>query len=716
MKLRLAVLGVLWAACSGRAGDPAVPRAEVAPPVAAVRPHEVVSPHGTRVDPYYWLRDDTRSDPEVLAYLTAENRYTQAVLAPTGGLREQLYREIVARIVEDDSTVPYEHRGAWYYERYEKGMEHPVYARRTGSPDAPEEILHDASAAAREHPYYEVGDYEVSPDGRYLAIAEDIVGRYHHRLRVKDLATGQMLPDTAEMLSGSMAWARGAPVLLYAVEHPVTLRSYRVYRHTLGEPTDRDVLVYEETDPAFSVSVGVTKSEQFLYLYSYSTVSSEQAIIHADAPAEPPRVLIPRERDHEYAADHVAGRWIIHTNWQAKQFRLVEAEAGRWAERDRWRDIVPHRDDRLIADYAAYRDFIAVSERSGGLRRVRVVPWSGGDGTVLEPVGTDSAFTMDAIDLPGEDRAALRFAYTSMTTPKSIYEHDVASGTRRLLKQDRVLGDFDPSRYVTRLLWAPARDGARVPVSVVHRADTPIDGTAPLVVYGYGAYGLSRDPTFTSHRLTLLDRGWVYAIAHVRGGQELGRPWYEDGKLLRKTNSFTDFIDATEHLLAERYGARGQVFAMGGSAGGLLMGAVVNLRPELYRGVIAWVPFVDVVTTMLDDDIPLTTSEFDEWGNPDDATYYDYMLSYSPYDNVRATGYPAMLVTTGLHDSQVQYFEPAKWVARLRATRTDDNPLLLHIDMDAGHGGKSGRYQTYRERARDYAFLLWVRDQPDARR
>jgi oligopeptidase B len=708
---RLLPLVALLAACGGASPAPRARDVALTPPIAAVRPHPVESPHGTRIDPYYWLRDDTRRRKDVLDHLRAENAYAEAaLLAPTAELQKTLYAEMVGRIREDDTTVPELQDGYWYYARTETGKQYPIHVRRKGTMDAAEEVVLDANQLAAGHDFYAIGGWDVSPDGTKLAWAEDVVGRNQFTLRVEDLTTGEVLADTARNISGDLAWANDSRTLFYVGKDETTLRESKVYRHVLGGGDD--VLVHDETDGAFYTSVGNTKSKRFVTITLWSTVATEVRLIDADRPTSAPVVFLPRERDHEYDVEHLGGRFVVRTNWQAKNFRLVEVAQADHADRAAWRDLVPHRDDVLIEDYAVYDRFVAVGERSGGLARVRVVPAEGAP----FPIDADEpAFAMYLDDTWPPDSTRVRYVYVSMTTPRSTYELDVTTGERTLLKREPVEGGYHPADYATEYLHATARDGAAVPISLVYKKTTPRDGSAPLLVYGYGAYGASMEPTFDAARLSLLDRGWVYAVAHVRGGEERGRRWYEDGKLLRKKNTFFDFIDCTEHLVKEGYGGADRVFAAGGSAGGLLMGAIVNLRPDLYRGVLAAVPFVDVVTTMLDESIPLTSNELDEWGDPTEKPFYDYMLSYSPYDNVAAQDYPSMLVTTGLWDSQVQYFEPAKWVARLRATKTDDNLLVLHTDMAAGHGGKAGRYDSLTETSRDYAFLLHVLERPDAR-
>ena len=674
------------------------------PPIAALKPRQVESPHGTRTDEYYWLRDDTRTDPEVLAYLAAENAYKDAMLAHARPLEDKLYAEIVGRIKQDDSTVPYRERGYWYYRRFDAGQEYPVHARRAGSLDAPEEILLDLEQLARGRDFYEVAELEVSPDNRRLAYAEDTIGRRQYTLRFKDLASGELLPDTIENVEPAVAWAADSRTVIYIEKDPQTLLGSRVRKHVLGTDPAVDPLVYQEPDDGFYLDVSRSKDGRHLYIHSDSTVSSEQRYAEATDPALEFRVILPRERDHEYQAEHFDGRWIIRTNWLAPNFRIVAASLEAAADRSQWRDLLAHRDDAFLHGCSVFSEFLAIEERSGGLRKVRIRPWSGGDDFHL--ASDEPAYRASLGDNEEVGSHTVRYTYTSLTTPATTYDYDVSSGERVLLKQEPVLGGFDPARYATDYLWVPARDGERIPVAIVHGREYRRDGTAPLLQYGYGSYGLSSDPAFSSAVLSLLDRGFVYAVAQVRGGQELGRRWYDSGRLLHKRNSFNDFIDVTRFLVREGYADPARVFARGGSAGGLLMGAIANLAPQDYKALVAHVPFVDVVTTMLDESIPLTTNEYDEWGNPNEREYYEYMLTYSPYDNVARQAYPSMLVTTGLWDSQVQYFEPAKWVARLRRLKTDANPLLLRVNMEAGHGGKSGRFQRYRELAEEYAFLL----------
>jgi oligopeptidase B len=686
------------------------------PPVAAIRPHPVTSPQGVRTDPYYWLRDDERTNPEVLSYLAAENAYRERCMAPGKPFESALYEEIVARLKQDDSSVPYRKHGYWYHTRFEPGKEHPIFARRKGSIDAPEEILLDANTLAEGHDYYRIGALEVSPDSAWLAFCEDTVGRREFSLRFKNLRTGEILAVAIPDVEPDLAWAADNQTILYVEKDPETLLGLYVKKHVLGSAPRHDVLAFEQTDKSFYTGVSKSKSERFIFIHMESTVSSEWRYALADDPALEFKVFLAHERDHEYQLEHLGDDFVIRTNWQARNFRLMRVPIGREAGRAEWRDVVAHRDDTFVEDFDVFNAFLAVAVRCGGLAQIRITPWSPGVSSNAGPtpmrgeayfIASDEAAYATSLSVNEElDSEVVRYAYSSLTTPTTIYDYNVRTGEKILLKRDPVIGRFDPADYGTEFLFAPARDGARIPVSLVYRKGFVRDGSAPLLQYAYGAYGLSTDPSFSSARLSLLDRGFVYAIAHVRGGQEMGRAWYDDGRKLNKRNSFTDFIDVTRHLVAERYAAGDKVFAMGGSAGGLAVGAVANLSPGDYRGIVAQVPFVDVVTTMLDDSIPLTTNEYDEWGNPNERADYDYMLSYSPYDNVGAQHYPAMFVTTGLWDSQVQYFEPAKWIAKLRALKTDENALFLRVDMEAGHGGKSGRFQRYREIAMEYAFVL----------
>jgi oligopeptidase B len=696
------LIAVVAAAGAALAADRAT-RAEVAPPIAERRPHDVVSPNGTRQDPYYWLRDDTRSRPEVLRYLEAENAYYAAMTAPFRGLGETLSREILGRMKQDDSTVPYKYKDYVYYTRFETGKEYPIYARRPAGSDR-EQVLLDANREAAGKAFYQAGR-AVSPSQQLLAVLEDGVGRRQFTLRIREIATGREYPERIPGLRNGVAWANDSKTLYYVENDPVTLLSRRVKKHVLGADPRTDPVVYEEPDTSFYLGVEKSRDDRYVLVVLDSTEASEWRVIDADDPAAGMRLLAPRERGVRYEADHVGGRWVVRTDWDAPNYRLMTVPDGDVGDRGRWKELLPYDPDVFIEGFVAFRDHLAINERSQGLLRLRVLPW-GAPEKAFYVRSDEPAYTEELSTNAEQDAHRLRYAHRSLITPDSIYEVDMETGERTLLKRQPVLGGYDPANYATERVWATARDGTRIPVSLAWRKGFRKDGTAPLYQYAYGAYGASTDPEFDSPAVSLLDRGFVYAIAHVRGGQELGRAWWDGGRLLKKINTFTDFIDVTDYLVAERYVARGKAFAQGGSAGGLLMGAVANMAPEKYRAIIAHVPYVDAVTTMLDESIPLVSNEFDEWGNPKEKAYYDYMLSYSPYDNVKPQAYPAMLVTTGLHDSQVQYYEPAKWVARLRATRTDRNPLLLKINMSAGHGGRSGRFQRLEDTAEEYAFLL----------
>jgi oligopeptidase B len=683
---------------------PATRTLSLAPPVAAKKAHAVVSPHGTRNDEYYWLRDDTRSSKEVLDYLKAENAYRDAMMEHLEGLQKELYEEMTARLDPDESSVPVLEHGYWYYSRYVPNLDYPVHARRKGTLQAPEEVMLDGNAMARGHEFFNIGETAVSPDGRLLAYALDTVGRRQYTLHVKDLTTGRLLPDTVTNVQANFVWANDNRTILYIAKDPVTLLSERVHKHVLGTDAASDPLVYEEPDPSYYIGLTKTRSEKYLLIYLSSTEQSEWRFADADDPALRFDVVLPRTDDHEYQVDHLGTDFILRTNWQAPNSRIVRAPIATRGDRSTWVDVVPHRADAFVESYEVSTGHIAVNERSGGLMRIRVRSWDGASDRLID--ASEPAYAMNLISTPGIDSTKVRYYYGSLITPDTVYDYDMSTGSKEVLKVDKVLGGYDRANYESDYVHAVARDGKRVPVSLAWRKGVSRDGSAPLYQYAYGSYGASSDPTLYPEWISLLDRGFVVALAHIRGGQELGREWYEDGRLLNKKNTFTDFIDVTRYLVKERYAARDKVVAEGASAGGLLMGAVANMAPQDYRVIVAYVPFVDAVTTMLDETIPLVTNEFDEWGNPMQKAYYDYILSYSPYDNVKAQDYPAMLVFTGLWDSQVQYYEPAKWVARLRAFKTDDNPLIFSVDMSAGHGGKSGRLQQYLDTAREYAFIL----------
>ena len=674
---------------------------QMEPPIADKKPRELTIHGDTRVDPYYWLRE--RDDPEVIAYLEAENAYREAVMKDTKALEEKLFEEMVGRIKQEDESVPYLDNGYYYYVRYEEGKEYPVYCRKKGTLEAGEEVMADVNEMAAGHDYFQVSGISVSPDNRFAAMGIDTVSRRKYTIRIKDLETGEMFPDEIPVTTGRAVWANDSKTLFYTKKDDLTLRSHAIFRHMMGTDASADVMVYEETDDTFGTYVTKSKSKKYIVIGSSSTLTSECRVMPADESGGEFRVIHPRERGLEYSVEHFGDHFYIVTNLDAVNFRLMKTPVERTGK-EYWEEVIGHRGDVFLEGIELFRDYLVVEERKEGLINLRVIRWKDGSEHYVD-MG-EEVYTAGISVNPEFDTGVLRYAYSSMTTPVSTYDYHMDTREKTLMKRQEVLGDFDPSDYEAKRIYATADDGKEIPMSIVYRKGMVLDGSNPTLLYGYGSYGITQDPGFNSSRLSLLDRGFVFAMAHIRGSQVYGRPWYEDGKLLKKMNTFTDFIDCAEHLIRAEYTNPEHLYATGGSAGGLLIGAVINLRPDLFNGVIAAVPFVDVVTTMLDDDIPLTTSEYDEWGNPKEEVYYRYMLSYSPYDNVEAQEYPNMLVTTGLHDSQVQYWEPAKWVAKLRDMKTDDNLLLLYCNMDTGHGGASGRFERYRETAMEYTFLL----------
>ena len=681
-------------------------------PVAAKKPYTVTSPHGNREDEYYWLRDDKRENAEMLAYLKAENAYTDAALAHTAGLEEKIYQEIIGRLQQDDSSVPYLMNGYWYLKRFETGKEYPIFARRKDAPGAAEEILLNVNDMARNQDFFDVGDIAISPDSRMMAWAEDSVGRRQYVVKVMNLDTHSIYPIDMSNVENNLVWAGDNRTFFYIEKDPQTLLGFRVRSHHVDSPNHKDIskdpIVWTQEDGSFYTQLYRTKDEKYLIIHTQSTVSTEVWYADASAPKVEFKLFLARERDHEYQVEHANDRWIVRSNYQAKNFRIVSVAKGDEGDRSKWQDVVAHREDAFVDAYDVSRTMLTIEEHSGGLRKLRIRPWTAGSSNARDVFVTadEPAYTM-SLDTNREfDSDKLRYTYTSMVTPRTTYDYEFSTGKRELLKREPVLGGYDPARYHTEFGWATARDGAKVPVSIVYAKTTPKNGSAPLLQIGYGSYGVTYDPEFSYLYPSLLDRGFVIAIAHIRGGQEMGRAWYESGKLLNKKTTFTDFIDVTRWLAANRYSDPKRAFALGRSAGGLLMGAIANLAPQDYRGIVSGVPFVDVVTTMLDESIPLTTNEFDEWGNPKEKAYYDYMLSYSPYDQLGAHDYPATFVHSGLWDSQVQYYEPTKYVARLRARRTGNSLVVLRTNMEAGHGGKSGRFERYREYAEQYAFIL----------
>ncbi len=656
-----------------------------------------------RVDEYYWLNE--RDNVDVLAYLSAENEYYDTMTAHTKEFQKSLFKEMKSRIKEDDESVPYFKNGYYYLTRFVKGGQYPIYARKKNNLESAEEIMFDVNQMAEGYEYYQLGGLSVSPNNQWVAFAVDTVSRRQYNLQFKNLISGEILPEVIPNTTGGTVWAADNKTVFYTKKNPTTLRSEAIYRHTIGTDPSEDVLVYHEKDNTYGVYVSKSKSEKYIFIISHSTLSTETRYVDARTPEAEFKVFQPRERNLEYDVAHYKNHFYILTNKDsATNFKIMKT-SDTLTGKENWVDVLPHRETVLLEDMSLFRDYMVVEERNNGLNKIRVIRWDGSEDYYL-PFDEETYAASVAYN-PEFNTKTLRYRYNSLTTPTSIIDFDMSDKTSELKKEQKVLGGkFDKRNYESRRLWVTARDGKKVAISLVKRKETQLSSETPLLLYAYGSYGYTVDPGFSTTRLSLLDRGFVFAIAHVRGGEYLGRQWYEDGKLLNKKNTFTDFIDCAKFLIEKNYTSAKHLYAQGGSAGGLLMGAIVNMDPTLFYGVIAQVPFVDVVTTMLDESIPLTTGEYDEWGNPNNKEYYEYIKSYSPYDNVSNQNYPNMLVTTGLHDSQVQYFEPAKWVAKLRDMKTDNNVLLLHIDMDSGHGGASGRFDMLKDYAREYAFLL----------
>ncbi len=660
---------------------------------------ELTIHNDTRIDNYYWLND--RENPEVISYLEAENAYKKAKLSHTEKLQDKIYNEIVGRIKQTDQSVPYQDNGYFYITRFNEGQEYPIHSRKKGNLEAEEEIMLDVNELAKPFEYYNVAGRSVSPDNKILAYGEDTLSRRIYTLRFKNLETGKMYDDVIQNTTGGATWANDNKTIFYSRKDE-TLRSYKIFKHVLGTDAAKDEEIYHEKDETFGTYVWKSKSKKYLIIGSFQTLSSEYRILNADTPNGEFKIFQPRERKLEYSISHFDDKFYIKTNLDAKNFRLMETPEDKTGK-ENWKEVVAHRDDVLLEGMEIFKDFMVLEERINGITELRIRPWKGDEHYIKFEEDAHLIYSSVNRDF---DTDVLRFGYTSMTTPSSTFDYNMRTKEKTLMKEQEVVGDFDKNNYASERLFATVRDGVKVPISLVYKKGVKRDGSNPFLLYAYGSYGNSMDPYFSSVRLSLLDRGFVFAIAHIRGGEEMGRHWYEDGKLLNKKNTFFDFIDCAEFLIKEKYTNKDKLFAMGGSAGGLLMGAIINYRPDLWKGVVAAVPFVDVITTMLDETIPLTTGEFDEWGNPKDKEYYDYIKSYSPYDQVEKKDYPSMLVTTGLHDSQVQYWEPAKWVAKLREYKTDDNILLLHTNMGAGHGGASGRFARFKDTAMEYAFLF----------
>jgi len=698
MKKNLFLIAVVITAmsCAGPSG-----RQELTPPLAEQIEKQLILHGDTRLDPFYWMND--RENPAVIRYLQEENAYREAMMAHISGLQKDLFDEMRGRIKEDDSSAPYFSNGYYYYTRYETGQEYPIYCRKKGSLDAEEEVLLDVNVLAEPHPYFRVGGFDVSLDNRLLAFTVDTVGRRRYTIMVKDLVGGDITPSAISEASGDVAWAADNATLFFTSIDPNTLRYERINRYHVHSGGAPEEVYYEEDDTYYYIGVSRSKDDRFLMIYSNSTLSNETRILEADNPTGSFRVFQPRQRDLRYTVYPYNNKFFVLTNDKALNFRLMETPLTTTAKSN-WREVIAHRDDVLLEGIELFNDFLVVQERSRGLQQMRVRQQSTGAEHYLE--FAEEAYAAGISVNREMDAQVLRYSYTSLTTPASTYDYDMISRQHTLIKQQEVLGGFNADNYETSRRYVPARDGVEVPLTILYRKGMQQNGNNPLLIYGYGSYGSSTNPRFNSNAISLLDRGFIYAIAHVRGGQDLGRQWYEEGKLLNKKNTFYDFIDCAQYLVDEKYTNPSLLFASGGSAGGLLVGAVANMAPELFKGIIAAVPFVDVVTTMLDETIPLTTAEWDEWGNPKDREYYDYMLSYSPYDNVVEQDYPNLYVTSGLHDSQVQYWEPTKWTAKLRIHNTGESVILLDTNMEAGHGGASGRFRRLEEITRQYAFML----------
>lgn len=660
--------------------------------------------HGdTRVDEYYWLNQ--RENKEVIAYLEEENNYYDSLTSHTKSFQKELYEEMKGRIKEDDSSLPYKLNGYWYITRYEIGKEYPIYSRKKGSLESEEEIIFNCNELAEGHEYYDLRGVTVSPDNKLAAFGTDTISRRQYHIQIKNLETGEIYPDKMDNTTGSSVWANDNKTLFYTKKDPVTLRSDKIYKHILGNPSEEDELIFHEQDDTFNTFAYKSKSKKYIIIGSYSTLTSEFQILNADNPNDDFKLFSKRERGLEYSIYHFDNNFYILTNKdKATNFKLMKVKEENTSS-ENWEEFIAHRPDILLEDIEIFKDYYVLTERDNGLNKLKVTKWDGSESYYI-PFDNETYVAYPYVN-PDFDTEIFRYVYNSMTSPYAIIDFDMRTKVKEIKKEQEVLGGkFNKENYRSERLWATARDGQKIPISLIYHKDTELGSNSPLLQYGYGSYGSTSDPYFSTVRLSLLDRGFIYAIAHVRGGEYLGRTWYEGGKLLTKKNTFTDFIDCSKFLIENKYTSKKHLYAYGGSAGGLLMGAIVNMAPDLYNGVIAAVPFVDVITTMLDDSIPLTTGEYDEWGDPNNEELYHYMKSYSPYDNVVAQDYPNMLVTTGLYDSQVQYWEPAKWVAKLRAYKTDTNKLFLYTNMDAGHSGASGRFEALKETAKEYSFLL----------
>ena len=683
-------------------------------PIAEKKPKKLVKHGDVRVDNYFWMRlsDEQKLAPvkdahtqKVINYLEAENDYHDKITAYTKNFEEELFLEMKGRIKEDDATVPYKDNGYFYITRYEKGKQYPIYSRKKEHLEAEEQIMFDVNQMSKGYEYYKLGGLNISPNNKLAVFATDTVSRRQYFLRIKNLETGEIYKDIIDNTTGGSVWANDNKTIFYTKKNPVTLRSEKIYRHVLGTPTSEDVEVYHEKDETFGTYVTISKSKKYIIIGSYSTTSTEAQFLEADNPTGEFKILQPRVKDLEYNVEHYKENFYLLTNKdKATNFKLMKTPVTK-TTLENWIDVIPHREDTLLEDFSIFKEYLVLEERSNGLNKVRIKRWDNKEDYYL-PFNEDT-YSVGVYGNPEFDTDIIRYSYNSFTTPSSIIDFNMNDKTKDIKKEQEVLGGkFKKENYISKRVWAPARDGKKVAISLVYHKDTQLNENTPLLQYAYGSYGYTIPDSFSTTRLSLLDRGFVYALAHIRGSEYLGRNWYEDGKMLNKKNTFTDFIDCSKYLIGNKYTSSKHLYAMGGSAGGLLMGAIINMNPKLYNGIIAAVPFVDVISTMLDDSIPLTTGEYDEWGNPNDKDFYDYIKSYSPYDQVDSKAYPNMLVTTGFHDSQVQYWEPAKWVAKLRELKTDDNLLLLRTNMGAGHGGASGRFEALKETAKDYTFIL----------
>ncbi len=700
------IVGAMLASCTDQAEKTPVEWPKAAAPIADRKPHLRIIHGDTVNDEYYWMNDYFKKGPDtanVIAYLEAENVYTKAMMAGTEDFQKSLFEEMKARIKEADESVPYFKNGYYYYTRTEEGKQYYKYCRKKGALDATEEILLDVDAMAEGYPYYAASGFSVSPDNKLLAFGVDTVSRREYTLHVKNLETGEILSDRIDRTTGGAVWANDNKTLFYTSKHPVTLLSEKIKRHTLGTDSKSDAVVYEEKDNTNYIGVGKSKNGRYIMIYSGGTLSSEVFFLEADHANGTFKSFQPRMKDVLYSVTPLDDRFLILTNDDAKNFKVMETPLDK-TTKENWKTFIPHREDVLVSEIDEFKDFLAISERKNGLTQMAIRSLKDGSQHYLD--FGEAAYTVYPSTNVEYNTDILRYGYTSLVTPSSTFDYNMVTKEKELKKQQEVLGGYDAKKYTTERVFATATDGTQIPLSIVYKKGFKKNGNTPLLLYGYGSYGMSMDPTFTSTRLSLLDRGFVFAIAHIRGGEEMGRQWYEDGKMMKKINTFTDFIDCGKYLVNEKYTRSEHLYAQGGSAGGLLMGTVMNMAPDLWNGIIAQVPFVDVVNTMLDETIPLTTNEYDEWGNPNDKEAYEYMKSYSPYENIEAKAYPNLLVTTGLHDSQVQYFEPAKWVARLRAINQGSNVILLKTDMDYGHGGASGRFDYLKDIALNYAFLF----------